>query len=101
MPILVTSLFDFLALGVWFCLDANRLSNTTSLFPVENVNGKFPGNKYTAALLQLMKDNISAVGNFIRRDHTNSHGVRKGSTSFGYSDTTCPPSVASIANRGD
>ena len=91
----------FLALGIWFALDAKRLSGTTKLFSVENVKEEAPGNRYTSALSQLFKDNIKAVSNFIRRDHANAHGVRKGSASFACSGTTCPPSVASIANRGD
>ena len=44
---------------------------------------------------------IIQVGKFIRRDHANAHGIRKGSALFATSGTTCPPSVASIANRGD
>ena len=92
---------SFLALGVWFTLEAKRLSNTTSLFSDPKVKEDAPGNKYTSGLSQLLKANIGAVGNFIRRDHANAHGVRKGSASFASSGTTCPPSVSSIANRGD
>jgi hypothetical protein len=92
---------SFLSLGVWFCLEPKRLSNTTNLFSVNNVKNEASGNKYTSALSQLMQANIDAVGNFIRKDHANAHGVRKGSASFACSGTTCPPSVASIANRGD
>ena len=55
----------FLALGIWFSLDAKRLAGTTNLFSVENVKGDAPGNKYTSTLSQLLKDNIKAVINFI------------------------------------
>ena len=90
-----------LALGIWFALEANRLGSTTSLFAVENVKEDAPANKYTAALSQLLQNNIEAVGEYIRKNHINAHGIRKGSASFATSGTTCPPSVASVANRGD
>ena len=91
----------FLALGMWFVYDAKRLSSTTHLFSDKKVKEEAPVNKYTNGLSQIFKNNIEVVSNFIRRDHANAHGVRKGSASFASSGTTCPPSVVSIANRGD
>ena len=43
----------FLALGVWFCLEANRLSQTTNLFGSENAGDLAPCNKYTTQLSAL------------------------------------------------
>ena len=57
----------FLALGIWFSLEAKRLGATTSLFSSENVGVNAPGNKYTAALSQLLQNNIEAVGEYIRK----------------------------------
>ena len=45
----------FLALGVWFCLEANRLSQTTNLFGSENAGDLAPCNKYTSQLSALLK----------------------------------------------
>ena len=53
----------FLALGVWFSLDAKRLSKTTNLFSTDNVTKEAPSNKYTSGLCQLFKENIEAVRN--------------------------------------
>ena len=66
--------YSFLALGIWFTLEAKRLSNTTSLFSNLNSKEDAPGNKYTSGLSKLSRDNISAVDNFIQRDHANAHG---------------------------
>ena len=58
----------FLAIGIWFALEAKRLGSTTSLFASENEGVNASGNKYTAALLQLLQNNIEAVGKYIRKN---------------------------------
>ena len=41
------------------------------------------------------------LSEFIRPDHANSHGIRKGGGIHATPGTTCPPPVASVAGRGE
>ena len=67
----------FLALGVWFAMEAKRLGSTTSLFVSENVGVNAPGNKYIAALSQLLQNNIEASRRIYWKRYADAHGVRK------------------------
>ena len=49
----------------------------------------------------LFRQHEEEVRLHIRWEHANVHGIRKGSGTDAASGTTCPPSIASIANRGD
>ena len=90
-----------LALGVWFSLESTRLGTNTSLFGSSNTEEEAPSNRYTSLLTLLMNANIETVSKFIWRNHANGHRIRKGSASFATSGITCPPSVASVAARGE
>jgi len=80
-----------LALGVWLTLETNILGSTTSLFGVENVGADVPTNKYTSSLSQLLQKNIDGVGEYIRKNHTNAHGIRKSSASYATSGPAYTP----------
>ena len=58
----------FLAICIWFALETKCLGSITSLFASENVGVNTPGNKDTAALSQLLQNNIEAVGEYIRKN---------------------------------
>jgi len=66
-----------LALGVWLTLELKRLGLTISLFAVDNVGADALTTKYTSTLSQLLQKNIDAVGEYIRKNHENAHGLRK------------------------
>ncbi len=48
-----------------------------------------------------MRQKCEIVREYIRVEHANSHGTRKGSATMAISGTTVPPSVSSIAARGE
>ena len=41
------------------------------------------------------------VSRYIRKNHFHPYGIHKGTATQATSGTTCPPSTASIANRGE
>ena len=80
-----------LALGVWLMLESKRLGSKTTVFGGENVGADAPTNKYTSSLSQLLQKNIDTVGEYIRKNHANVHGLRKGSVSYATSGSNYPP----------
>jgi hypothetical protein len=91
----------FLALGVWFCLEAARFENTESLFQEDGNEVNAASQRYCSQLTELFKEFKEELVQFIRTDHANTHGIRKGSATKASSGTTCPPPVSSIASRGE
>ena len=49
----------------------------------------------------MMKENMETVKQFLRVNHANAHGIRKGSASYVTNGSTCVPSVSSVCIRGD
>jgi hypothetical protein len=90
-----------LALGVWFCLEVERFQRTSLLFNEEKNQDEAASSKYCYQFQELFREHETEVRNHIRWEHSNVHGVRKGSATFATSGTTLPPSISSIANRGE
>ena len=90
-----------LSLGIWFALESKRLGSITSVFGSEKTEEGAASRNYTNTISAIMQRHKDHVAEYIRTNHANAHGLRKGSASFATSGTTCPPSVASVANRGD
>jgi len=91
----------FLALGVWFSLKSSHFEVTENLFQSVNVGTTTASQRYCTQLCELLKNHREAVQTYIRPDHANSHGIRKGSGTHASSGTTAPPPVSSIAARGE
>ena len=91
----------FLCLGVWFCLESSRFEHTEFLFQDENTNANAASSRYCSQLCELFKIYKDQLKQYIRVDHANSHGTRKGSATSASSGTTCPPPVSSLAARGE
>jgi hypothetical protein len=91
----------FLALGVWFSLESARFENTESLFQEDENEVTAASQRYCSQLTELFKEFKDQLVQFIRADHANTHGIRKGSATKASSGTTCPPPVSSIASRGE
>jgi hypothetical protein len=91
----------FLALGVWFSLESARFEHTESLFQEDENEDNAASQRYCSQLTELFKAFRSELVQFIRADHANTHGIRKGSATQASSGTTCPPPVSSIASRGE
>ena len=91
----------FLALAVWFSFEVHRLGKQVNLFGHENRNNRAPQQNFSYQLSSVLKNHMDTVTNYIRRNHANAHGIRKGAATFATSGTTVTPSVTSVANRGD
>jgi hypothetical protein len=76
------------------------LSKTEKLFQIE---GQLTAatQRYCGQLTELFKSNAENLKAYIRAEHANSHGIRKGSATAVTLGTTLPPPTSSIAARGD
>ena len=90
-----------LALGVYFILNQLLFVDTSYLFIKKGKKVKSGSSGYCSQLTQLFTANAEAVSAYIRINHANPHGIRKGSATHAASGTTLPPSVTAIAKRGD
>jgi hypothetical protein len=89
----------FLALAVYFSLESLHLSRTEKFFQLEGQTTA-ASQRYCGQLGELLKGNSENLKSYIRTDHANSHGIRKGSATAVTSGTTLPPPTSSIAARG-
>jgi hypothetical protein len=90
----------FLALAVFFCLESLHLSETEKFFQFDGQTTA-GSQRYCGQLAELFKGNGENLRSYIRADHANSHGFRKGSATAVTSGTTLPPPTSSIAARGE
>ena len=90
----------FPALGVFFSLESLHLSKTEKLFQIEG-QLTAASQRYCGQLTELFKSNAENLKAYIRAEHANSHGIRKGSATAVTSGTTLPPPTSSIAASGD
>ena len=90
----------FLALAVYFSLQSMHLSETEKFFQMEG-QVTAASQRYCGQLAELFKSNSENLKAYIRSDHANSHGLRKGSATSVASGTTLPPPTSSIAARGE
>ena len=71
-----------------------HFEKTEYLFQEENKEANAASQRYRSQLPELFKGHCDElVVQFIRADHANTHGIRKGSAAKGASGTTCPPPV--------
>jgi hypothetical protein len=80
----------FLALGIFFSLESLHLSKTEKLFQIEG-QWTAASQRYCGQLTELFKSNAENLKAYIRAEHANSHGIRKGSAMAVTSGTTLPP----------
>ena len=91
----------FLALGVYFALEEGRFERTQLLFKENHTKDESASTRYCASWKGIFEDHEKEVRNHMRYERANVHGIRKGSATKAVSGTTCPPSISSIANRGE
>lgn len=91
----------FLAMGVWFSLESSHFESTKLLFQDDSNEENAASQRYCTQLSELFTKYKDQLVQFIRVDHANTHGIRKGSATAASSGTTCPPPVSSIAARGE
>jgi hypothetical protein len=90
-----------LALAVWFCLKQGQFKESANLFQDKDTKDGTASSRYCSQLTTLFSRFKEILESYIRTDHCNAHGVRKGSGTHAMSGTTCPASISSVANRGD
>ena len=77
-------------------------SNRNTLFRNVNSDVGSGSHRYNSQLKKLFEGVMKAIlPQFIRPDHANSHGTRKGAGVEATSGTTCPPPIPSVAARGE
>lgn len=91
----------FLAMGVWFCLNASHFETTEMLFQEDGNVENAASQRYCTQLCELFEMHKESLIQYIRANHANTHGFRKGSATQASSGTTCPPPVSSLAARGE
>jgi hypothetical protein len=90
----------FLALAIFFSLQSLHFSETEKLFQVEGqMTAASQG--YCGQLTKLFKCDAENLKAYIHANHTNSHGLCKGSATAVNLGTMLPPPTSSIAAQGD
>ena len=88
------------SLGIWLSLNQNTFrDNSERIFIRRGARVGSAAHRYCEQLLQIMKAHWGIVQTYITT--MSAHGIRKGSATHVSCATTCPPPIASIANRGD
>ena len=93
----------FTALGCYFCIhDEAWKEQKDSIF--RNRNAKQKGteaHRYCNQISKIYAANKEQIKEYVRANHFNPHGTRKGATVCASSSTTLPASLAAMANHGE
>ena len=91
----------FTGMGTYCAIHAAILGTRYTFFlKVDTIAGTASSN-FCRFLGIVCKKYEEIVREHVRIDHCNAHGIRKGSGTHSTSCTTCPPSLVSVACRGD
>ena len=90
----------FTSLGCYLAVNDETYTKDT-IFLSSQTKETSASQKYCRKLAKFLKNMVSTVREFIRPDHANAHGIRKGSATKATSGSTCPPPPASVAHRGE
>jgi hypothetical protein len=88
-------------LAIWAAVNTERLSVTERLFLSKNSKYGSASKRYCEQLLGILENHRAEVETMMRANHVNPYGLRKGAATYAVSGTTAPPSLPSIARRGD
>ena len=93
----------FLSLGCYLAINDETYSSgrKDTIFTTSNTKETTGSQKYCRKLSHFLKESSDTVKEYIRLDHANGHGIRKGAAIKGTSGTTCPPPPSSVAHRGE
>ncbi len=80
----------FLALAVFFSLESLHLSESEKFFQLDGQTTA-ASQRYCGQLSELFKGNGNNLQGYIRADHANSHGIRKGSATKVTLERHCLP----------
>jgi hypothetical protein len=90
-----------LALAIWLWYDLSNLEFSEAFFKRNETEDNAASNQYCSQISELMRQKCEIVREYIRVEHANSHGTRKGSATMAISGTTVPTSISSIAAQGE
>ena len=88
-------------LRIYVAINCDALASHERLFLRENVKEGSASKRYCEQLLTLVDNHQAEVMAHVRPDCFNPYGLRKGSATHAVSGTTLPPSLPSIARRGE
>ena len=96
------SICIFTALGCYFSVQEEVWdSGRDTIFRCKGAKPGTAAHNYNSKLKKLFHGMQDVLVEYIRPDHANSHGFRKGSGVYATSGTTCPPPISSVAGRGE
>ena len=87
--------------SVWCALNAEQLGNHKLLFLDPSQKYGTAAKKYCEQLTDLVQSHLETVANLMRADRFNPYGLRKGAATSAVCGTTAPPSLPTIARRGE
>ena len=89
------------ALGIWIAMRRDKLVGNERLFLDKNVKEGSAASKYCEQLLTIVRKHKEEVTNLMKMENFNAYGWRKGGATYALSGTTAPPSIPSVARRGE
>lgn len=90
------------ALGVWLALRVDEMKNSNQkLFLNKKSKEGSASTKYCEQLSSIVKRHMAVVQQHMEGSRFNPYGFRKGSATSAVAGTTMPPSLPSIARRGE
>ena len=95
------SICFFTSLACYLAINNETYTGKDTIFLASDTKETSAAQKYCRKLSMFLKKMTLTVKEFIRPDHANAHGIRKGSATRATSGTTCPPPPASVAHRGE
>jgi hypothetical protein len=87
--------------GIWCCLRGNKFKENERLFLDKDVKEGTAAQKYCELVAGLVSGHTDELMHHMDPTNFNPYGLRKGSATHACSGTTAPPSLPSIARRGE
>jgi hypothetical protein len=87
--------------GIWCCLRTNKFKEKERLFLDKDVKEGTASAKYCELVAGLVSEHTDELMHHMDPERFNPYGLRKGSATHACSGTTAPPSLPSIARRGE
>ena len=88
-------------IGCWLSTRQETFRHTEKIFQKVGAEDGSAASRYSKQLIELLKDKVDTVREFVRPKHCNPHGTRKGSAMHITTNTTDPPPLPSVAARGE
>ena len=96
------SVCTFTALGVYICLNRHKYAESERIFQMnKSEKARIASTSYCSQLKEILNRHCDTVRTFVREDHANAYGLRKGGATYATAGTTCPPDTVVVARRGE